>query len=194
MLLLLLQGDQSSIKTCAKTHWHDPSYSGGGRKVFLQVKRLQDGFYLDIDLMLDGVIQIKHYHKYLAVRFLDGGVKYLMGWTLGFLCLIVWGHPSVLCLGAVASSSKTSWVKGSQRKTHTKQKWHIMLSKRFTKREQINRNGNLKTTLLTWVKDEAITRVNCYFKGNSSKLWITLKQPDNKLDTITLKRNRKRTS
>lgn len=67
---------------------------------------------------------------------------------------------------------------------HTKQKWDIMLSKRFTKWEQINRNGNLKTTLLTWVKDEAITRVNCDFKGDSSKLWITLKQPDNKLDTL----------
>lgn len=52
--------------------WVIQGGSGAGRKVFLQVKRLQDGFYLDIDLMLDGEILIKRYHKFLAVRFLDG--------------------------------------------------------------------------------------------------------------------------
>lgn len=173
MLLLLLQGDQSSIKTCAKIHCSNLSYSGGkrGRQESLSPGQTVTGWFLSGHWPDAGRRDSNQTLPQISgSTFFGRGTKRdLMGWTLGFLCLIVWGHPSVLCpgqqdfLGQRVSTEDTSVC-------HTKQKWDIMLSKRFTKREQINRNGNLKTTLLTWVKDEAITRVNCDFKGDLSKL------------------------
>lgn len=122
MLLRLLQWDQSSIKTRAKTHCNHLSYSGGkwGRQESLSPGQMVTGWFLsghwpdagwsDSNQML---LQISG-----STFFGQGTKRDLMGWTLGSLCLIVWGHPSVLCPRAAVSSSKTSWVKGSQWKTH----------------------------------------------------------------------------
>lgn len=121
-LLLLLQGDQSSIKTCAKTHSNDLSYSGGkrGRQESLSPGQTVTGWFLSGHWSDAGRRESTQTLAQISgsTFFGQGNKRDLMGWTLGFLCLIVWGHPSVLCLGAVVSGSKTSWVKGSQRKTH----------------------------------------------------------------------------
>lgn len=121
-MLLLLQGDQSSIKTCAKTHCIDLSYSGGkrGRQESLSPGQTVPGWFLYGHWPDAGCWDSNQtLPQTSGSTFFERGTKRdLMGWTLGSLCLIVWGHPSVLCLWAVVSSSKTSWVKGSQRKTH----------------------------------------------------------------------------